>query len=186
MKPASEIRDGTVVRLDGGLYRVIHAEYHAGGGKMHGSVHARIKSVETAGVTERRFRPEERLEEVELERQTMEYLYQDGDLYVFMHPETYEQIALPQESLGPFLPFLQPNDSLQVAFFDGSPVEVIHPESVEVKVETTADPIHLQDSSVQKEATLANGMEVHVPQFIKSGDTVRIEVESHKYLARVR
>ena len=186
MKPASEIRSGTVVRLEDELYRVTHAEYHAGGGQMHGAVHAKLRNVRTGGATERRFRHDERFEEVDLERQTMEYLYQDGDQCVFMHPETYEQMGLAKESLGPYLQFLQPNDSVQVFLFEGLAVEVIYPESVEVRVETTAEPLHIQDSSVFKEALLKGGIKVHVPQFIKSGDTIRLEVESHKYLSRVR
>ena len=186
MKPASEMRSGMVVRLDDELFRVIHAEYHAGGGKMHGAVHARLRNVRTGGVTERRFRHDERFEDVDLERQTMEYLYEDGDLCVFMHPETYEQFELPKDSLGPYLPFLQPNDQVQVELFEGSPVVVTWPESADVQVDVTAEPLHIQDSNVLKPATLDNGMEVQVPQFIKSGDTVRIEVETHKYLARVR
>ena len=186
MKTASEMRSGTVVRLDDELYRVTHAEYHAGGGQMHGAVHAKLRNVRTGGATERRFRHDERVEEVELARQTMEFLYRDADTSVFMHPETFEQMELPNDSLGPFLPFLHPNDSVQVSLFEGSLVEVIWPESAEVRVETTPEPLHIHDSSVLKEATLEGGIEAHVPQFIKSGDTVRIEVESHKYLSRVR
>ncbi len=186
MKTASEMRSGMVVRLDGELYRVTHAEYHAGGGQMHGAVHAKLRNVATGGATERRFRHDERFEDVDLGRQTMEFLYRDADTCVFMHPDTYEQMELPGESLGPFLPFLQPNDSVQVAMFEGSAVEVIYPDSVEVRVETTAEPLHIQDSSVLQEAILEGGIEVHVPQFVKSGDAIRIEVESHKYLSRVR
>ena len=184
MKPASEMRSGMAVRMGGELYRVTHAEYHAGGGQMHGAVHARFRNIRTGGVTERRFRHDERFEEVELTRQTMEFLYQDGDMCVFMHPETFEQMELARDSLGSYLPFLRPNDSVQVSLFEGALVEVICPQSAEVKVETTAEPLHIQDSSVQKDAMLEGGIEVHVPQFIKTGDTVRIEVESHKYLAR--
>ncbi len=186
MKPASEMRPGMVVRLDDELYRVIHAEYHSGGGQMHGAVHAKLRNVRTGGATERRFRHDERFEDVDLGRQTMEFLYRDAETCGFMHPDTYEQMELPVEALGPFLPFLQPNDSVQVAMFEGSPVEVITPESAEVRVETTAEPLHIQNASFLKEATLEGGIEVHVPQFIKSGDAIRIEVESHKYLARVR
>ena len=89
------------------------------------------------------------------------------------------------ESLGPFLPYIQPNQSLQVEFLDGAPVEVKYPASVELVVDTTPDPIHSDDSNVFKAAILENGMEAQVPQFVKSGDTIRIEVETGKYLERV-
>jgi elongation factor P len=186
MKTASEMRSGMTIRLDGVPYRVVHAEYHAGGGKMHGAVHAKLKNLESHGLTERRFRQEERFEEIEVERQTMEYLYDEGDLCIFMHPETYEQMGLPKERLGAFLRFLQPNRSVQVELLEGRLLEVICPSSVELKVETTPEALHIENSSVLKNAVLENGLEVQVPQFIKEGDTVRIEVESAKYLERVR
>lgn len=186
MKPATEMRPGMVIQLEGDLYRVIEAEYHAGGGKMHGAVHAKLRKVASAGVTDRRFRQDERFEEVALDRQTMEFLYEEGDQCMFMHPETYEQVGLPKESLAPFLRYLRANQSLQVGFYEGAPVEVIYPASVELQVDTTPEALHLQDSSVLKDATLENGMKVHVPQFIKEGDTVRVEVETGKYLERVR
>jgi elongation factor P len=175
-----------VIRLDGELHRVINAEYHAGGGKMHGAMHAKLRGVRSDRVTERRFRQDERFEEVELEYQTMEFLYEDGDFCVFMHPETYEQVNLPKESLGSFLPYLEPNQSMKVELLDGEPLQVDYPATVELLVESTPEPLHMDDSSVPKDATLSNGMEVQVPQFVKEGDTVRIDVETGKCLERVR
>ena len=153
---------------------------------MHGAVHAKLSNLETSSVTERRFRQDQRFEELELERQTMEFLYEDGEQSVFMHPDTYEQVYLPSESLGAFQAFIQPNQSVQVELLEGTPLKVSCPSTVDVRVETTPEPIHSDDSSLLKDATLENGMEVQVPQFIKSGDTIRIEVESHKYVDRVR
>jgi elongation factor P len=187
MKPATDLRSGMVIRLDGDLHREIHAEYHIGGGKMPGSVHAKLRNLRTSNLTERRLRPEERLEDVSLDRQTMEFLYQDADSCTFMSPLTYEQVSLPKESLGPFVRFLKSNQALQVEFLDGSPVEVVYPPSVELEVESTSDPVHAQhDSNVFKSARLENGMEALVPQFIKTGDRVKIDVESGKYLERVK
>lgn len=186
MKPATDMRPRMVIRLGGELLRVIHAEYHAGGGKMHGAVHAKLRNVRTGGMTEQRFRQDERFEEVELQRQAMEYIYENADLCFFMHPETFEQVALPKDSLGEFGRFIQPNQRLDVEFLDGTPVQVHHPESVELHVQTTAEPLHTDDSNVLKSAILENGMEVEVPQFVKDGDLVRVEVETGKYLKRIR
>ncbi|MFQ5791181.1 MAG: elongation factor P [Acidobacteriota bacterium] len=187
MKPATEMRSGMVIHLEGDLFRVIEADYHAGGGKMHGAVHAKMRNLRTANVTERRFRQDERFEEVSLERQTMEFLYEDADHCTFMHPETYEQVSLPQQSLGPFLRFLKPNQPVQVEIFEGAPIEVIYPPTVELRVESTPQPVHSQhDSNVYKSATLENGIEVLVPQFIKTGDLVRVDVETGKYVERVK
>lgn len=187
MKPATEMRGGMVIRLERGLHRVIQADYHVGGGKMPGVVHAKLRNVRTSSFTERRFRPDERFEEVSLVRQMMEFLYADADQCTFMNPLTYEQVSLARESLGPFFRFLKPNQLLQVEFLDGMPIEVVYPPTVDLKVEATPEPVHTQhDSNVFKSARLENGMEVLVPQFIKPGDLVRIEVGSGKYLERVK
>lgn len=187
MKPATEMRSGMVIRLEGDLHRVIHAEYHAGGGKMPGVVHSKLRNLRTSNLTERRFRPEERFEDVSLERQTMEFLYEDAESCTFMSPVTYEQVALPKRSLGPFLRFLKANQTLQVEFLEGNPIEVLYPSTVDLKVESTPEPVHTQhDSNVYKSARLENGMEVLVPQFIKAGDLVKIEVETGKYIERVK
>ena len=186
MKPASDIRSGMAIRLEGVPYRVLHAEYHAGGGKMHGAVHAKLEKLDSGHLTERRFRPEERFEELELERQAMEYLYDDGEQCILMHPETYEQVGVPKTALGCFARYLQANQQIEVEFLEGEPIDVRHPASVELGVRSTPAPIHLENSSVLKDAVLENGVEVHVPQFIKEGDIVRIDVETGKYLERIR
>ncbi len=186
MKPAAEMRSGMFIRLDNQLYRVAQADFQAGGGKMHGVMHAKLRNVRTGGVTEQRFRDNERFEEVDVERQDMEFLYLEGDQCIFMHPETYEQIGVDKERLGAFLPFLQPGQSIQLGSSEGEIIEISSPSSVEIRIETTPDPLHIQNSSVLKEATLENGMEVQVPQFIKPGDLVRIDVETHKYQERIR
>src|SRR3989337_405760 len=85
---ASEIRSGMAIRVEGELYKVIAADYHAGGGKLGGVTHAKLRNVVTGAIWERRFRAEESVEEVEPERQTMQYLYSDERLSYFMHPET--------------------------------------------------------------------------------------------------
>jgi elongation factor P len=158
MIPASEMRPKMVIRLDDGVFRVIQAEYHAGGGKMQGAVHAKLCNVQTGGMTERRFRQNERFEEVELQRQAMEYLYDDGDLCFFMHPETFELVALAKESLGSFGRFMEPNQRVDVEFLEGTPVQVHYPETVELRVQTTPEPLHIED----------------------------IEVDTGKYLKRIR
>jgi elongation factor P len=187
IRPATDLRAGMAIRLNGELYRVLEARFHAGGGQMKGAVHARLQSLKTGGTTERRLRPEERIEEVELTRQEMEYLYDEGDQCVFMHPVTFDQMLLPRESLGPYAPFLQPNQRLNLEFLDDQPVGLAYPKTVDLKVARTAEPLHTtQDTNVLKEAVLENGMTVLVPQFVRSGDLVRIEVETRKYVDRIR
>lgn len=183
---AVDVKAGMVLRIDGELYKVISAEYHAGGGKMSGVTHAKLKNVHKGTFWERRFRPDEKLENVDLERVAMQYIFQDGDEFCFMNPETFDQVLISKHLLGAAERFLQPEMRLAVEFFDGRPVNVRFPEFVELKVTATAQPIHTQQDNTPKPATLENGMEILVPQFIKPGEMVRVEVETGKYLERVR
>ncbi len=181
-----DLKSGVVLRYEGGLFKVISSEYHAGGGKMGGVVHARLRNVESGTLKEHRFRPDERLENVELARVIMGFLYQDGDDFIFMNPETFEQLPVPKQVIGPAEKFLKPEMQIPVEFFEGRPVSLAFPPFVELRVTTTAQPVHSQQDNVMKTATLENGMEALVPQFIKVGEDVRIEVETGRYLERVR
>jgi len=186
MIPASEIREGATLKINEDLYRVIAATFHAGGGRMGTTVVVKMRHMATGHVREQRFDPADKVEVASLEKQTMEYLYTDGDAFYFMNPETFEQISLPKEAIGHLEKFLQPNMQIPVEFYDGSPVNMLFPETVELKATSTPPGIHEHDVTTPKSATLENGMEVLVPQFIKEGDIVRIEVATGKYLERVK
>jgi elongation factor P len=183
---ASEMRAGMVIRLDGELYTVVSAEYHAGGGQFGGTVFARIKNLRTNHLKEWRFHPNDKVEDVTLERQEVDYLYTDGTDFYFMNPETFEQISLPREVIGQREKFLQPNMRIPVELYDGQPINIIFPEVVELKVVSAPPGLREHETSTYKTVILENGMEVLVPQFIKEGEVVRIEVETGKYLERVK
>lgn len=186
MIDASQLRPGMVVKNGQDLLKVIESIYHVGQGKMPGSVHAKLRSVLKGTFKELRFRPEERLEDTALERQEMDFLYSDTDSATFMSPETFEQVSIPLEAIGEALKYLKPEMRVPVEFYEGRPVSIVFPEIVEVKVATTAQPIHQQQDSTFKAATLENEVETLVPQFIKPGEIVRIEVATGKYVDRVR
>jgi len=183
---ASQLRPGIVLKIGEELFKVIESNYHVGQGKMPGSVHAKLKSVLKGTFKELRWRPEERLEDVELVRQEMEYLYSDADSASFMNPVTYEQVAILLEAIGPAHRFLKTEMMVPVEFYEGMPISVDFPPAVEVRIDTTAEPVHQQQDNTYKYATLENGMEVMVPQFIRPGEVVRIDVATGKYLDRVR
>ncbi len=181
-----DLKGGVVLRHEGQLFKVLSAEYHAGGGKMGGVVHTKLKNVLTGTFWEHRFRPDEKLEDVALDRNTMEFLYQDGDDFIFMDPKSFEQMSVPKHVIGPVEKFLKSEMQIPVEFFEGRPVSIVFPQSVELKVATTSQPVHNQQENVMKTAVLENGMEVLVPQFIRPGEDVRIDVETGKYLERAR
>ena len=183
---ASQLRPGTVLKVGGDLLKVIESDYHLGQGKMPGSVHAKARHVLKGTFKELRFRPEDRLEDVTLEKQDMEFLYSDADSAVFMNPTTYDQISIPLEAIGAAEKFLKPEMKVPVEFHEGEPVSIVFPAMAEVKVTTTAQPIHQQQDNTYKSATLENGLEMLVPHFIRPGEIVRIEVATGKYVDRVR
>jgi elongation factor P len=186
MIEASGLKAGMVVMLEGELHSVASAGYHAGGGQQGSAVFAKFKNLKTGHVKALRLRPGDKLEEVALEHKVMEYLYTDGVAFYFMNPDTFEQISLPSETMGAYEKFLQPNMRIPVQLYEGEPVTIAFPPAVELTIVSTPPALHEHETSTFKTATLENGMEVLVPQFIKEGDTVRIEVVSGKYLERVR
>ena len=183
---ASQIRNGMVLKVGPDLFKVLESSFHVGQGKMPGSVHSKLRHVLKGTFKELRFRPEERLEDTQLEKQEMEFLYSDADSATFMNPKTFDQVSIPLEAIGAATKFLQAEMKVPVEFYEGQPVSIVFPEIVEVKVQTTAQPVHQQQDNTYKPATLQNGLELMVPQFIKSGETVRVDVASGKYVDRVR
>ena len=183
---ASQLRPGIVLKIGDDLLKVIEATHHVGQGKMPGSVHTKLVNVVKGTFKELRFRPEEKLDETVLEKRQMEFLYSDADSVTFMDPNSFEQIAIPLEAIGAARAYLKEEMMVPVEYCEGQPVNIDFPPIVEMKIDTTADPIHQQQDNTYKYATLENGLEVMVPQFIKPGETVRIEVATGKYVDRVR
>lgn len=186
MLTAAELKEGLVVRIEGQIYRVLEAEAKAGAAKLGGVVKTKLSNVKSGHVWEPHFRPQERLEEVQLERRMLEYVFSAGDTCTFMSPETFEQVEMPKGVLGAAEIFLQPGMQLPVEFFEGEPLTVALPEVVEVRVAETAPPAHAQQETAWKEARLENGLSVQVPMFVAPGEVVRVEVKTGRYIERVR
>ena len=186
MVNASELRQGMCLRIEGQIFKVLEVEAKAGAAKMGGVVKAKLINTKTGRSWEPHFRPQEKLEELELERRPMEFLYAQGDTCTFMRADTYEQVEIPKTILGGAFHFLQPGMELPVEVFAGDPISVVFPDTVEIRVSSTAPPSHAQQDSAWKEATLENGLTVRVPLFIASGEMVRIAVNTGRYIERVR
>lgn len=185
MPTALDLRPGTVLRLDGDIYRVLAVESHAGGGKMGGVTHAKLRNVRTGTPREWRFRPDQTVELVEIERRSMQYLYSEDALAYFMHPETFEQVALEAASLGSAARWLTEGLTLPVEFFEGQAVSVAVPDVLEATVAETAEPSHTQTAdNVWKQARLDNGVDVLVPPFIAPGERIRVDVHAGRYVER--
>ena len=184
MVNASELYVGQVVRHEGALFRVVASDYHSAGGQLGKMVHTRARNIVTGHIKEWRFRPEERLDNVELQRSEWEYLYKDGDLLYFMDPNTFEQFPVEMDIIGPHSRYLWANTRIQVETYEGNPVHFVFPPVV-LKVTSAPPGTHEHESSTYKKITLENGMEVLAPQFIKEGELIKVDPETGKYLERV-
>jgi len=183
---ASDLRQGMVIRIEGQIYKVLEVESKAGAAKMGGVVKTKLINVRSGRFWEPHFRPQEKLEDLELERRMMEFLYAEGGTCNFMRPDTYEQFEIPSAILGPGEKFLQPGMELLVEFFAGEPISVVLPDVAEARVADTAPPSHSQQDSAWKEATLDNGLAIRVPLFIAPGEIVRVNVATGRYMERAR
>jgi elongation factor P len=186
MVAAAELREGTVLRIEGHIYKVIEAEYKAGAAKMSGVVKTKLVNLRTGHMWEPHFRPLERLEELQLERRKMEFLYAEGETCTFMRPDTFEQVELPRAILGFAAAFLEPGMEVPVDFFEGEAISAVLPEVVEARVATTAPAIHAPQDNAWKEGKLENGLVIHVPLFIAPGEIVRVDVKTGRYVERAR
>ena len=187
MKTGSELRPRMTLRVDGALVRVVSADYHGGQGKMGGVMHAKIRDLRTGKERERRFRAEETVEDVQPEKQGLQFLYSEGELSTFMNPQTYEQVAIDTARLGKAAAWLTEETVVPVEFVDGEPLGIVFPESAEGRVAETAAPYHTPGTdNVWKEAKLDNGVKVMVPPFIDVGEVIRVDVESGRYVERAK
>lgn len=186
MITAAELKPGMAIRLEGHTFKVMEAEFKAGAGQLGGVVKTKLRNVTTGRFLEPHFRPEERLEDLQLERQNMQFLYGDGDTATFMNPVTYEQVEVPQVIVGPAKKFLQPEMTVSVEFFEGAPVSVTLPPVVELQIADTAPAVHSQQDNTWKEAKLEGGAILMVPLFVEKGEFIHIEVATGRYLDRAR
>lgn len=183
---AAELRAGMVIRIDGQVHKVLEVEAKAGAAKMSGVVKTKLMNLRSGNMSEPHFRPQERLEDLQLERRMMQFLYADGDRCTFMRPDTFEQIEIGDAILGPGKNFLQSGMELPVEFFEGEPISVVFPDIAEARVASTAPASHSQQDSAWKEARLENGLAIRVPLFIAPGELVRVDVRTGRYVERAR
>ena len=185
MADTSDFRTGFTMRHKSSLWSIVDFQ-HVKPGKGPAFVRTKLKNIENGKVVEHTFRAGEKVEEVRLERREYQYLYPDGDYYVFMNTETYEQIQLHKETLGDVPKYIKESDMCSVLLMEDSPLSVEAPLTVELSVKET-DP-GLRGDTAQggsKPATMETGLVVQVPLFIEEGQVIKIDSRTGKYLGRV-
>jgi len=185
MATTADFRNGFTFQENGELFSIIEF-LHVKPGKGGAFVRTKLRNVRTKQVVERTFRAGERVDEVRLERKPYEYLYQDGDFYVFMNTETYDQIQLDGEFLGDKVKYLADNLPVGILFHGETPIEVELPTFVELEV-TQTEPGFKGNTAqaATKPATVSTGAEVQVPLFIEIGNVIRIDTRTGEYMDRV-
>ncbi len=181
---ANDIRNGQILRIDGELFRVLSFQ-HRTPGNLRAFVQAKLRNLRTGTQTDVRFSSTEELDRVALDTRQMQYLYHDASGYHFMDNESYEQVALADDVVGDVMPYVVPNSSVVMDWFEGLPVGIELPASVDLKVVETAPGIRGATASAQKKpATLETGLVVQVPSFIEEGETIRVSTQDGSYLGR--
>ncbi len=185
MISAGDFRNGLTLEIDGVVYQVIEFQ-HVKPGKGAAFVRTKLKAVIGNGVVERTFRPTEKFPPARIDREDMEYLYSDGDLFYFMNPETYEQIAINQETVGDSLKFVKENEVCRILSYKGNVFAVEPPLFVELEV-TETEPGFAGNTAqgATKPAIVETGAKVNVPLFVEIGDVLKIDTRTGEYLSRV-
>lgn len=185
MITAGDFRNGMTFEYDGNVCQVVEFQ-HVKPGKGAAFVRTKFKNVITGAVVEKSFNPTEKFEKAMIERRDMEYLYNDGDLYYFMDPETYEQVPLSSDQLGDALKFVKENMSVKFCSFKGNVFSIEPPTFVELEVAQTEPGVKGNTATnVTKPATLETGAVVTVPMFINDGDKIRVDTRTGEYMERV-
>ncbi len=186
MITAGEFRNGKTFEMDGKVMQVVEFQ-HVKPGKGAAFVRTKMKNVVTGAVTETSFNPTAKFEEAFVDRKDMEYSYNDGDLYYFMDPESYELVPINKDVLGDSFKFVKENMVCKIMSYKGSVFGVEPPNFVELEV-TESDPGVKGDTAtnVTKPAILETGAEIKVPLFINPGDKIRIDTRTGEYLERCK
>jgi elongation factor P len=173
-----------IIRHNNDLF-TIHKAEHRTPGNLRAFVQARMRNLRTGSLVDHRFRSEDTVERANIDEIEMQYLYSDGDSYYFMNTANYEQINLHKESVGDRAAYLVPDILLKVDFFEGRPVDIQLPPTVDLKVVQTEPGIKGGSATnVTKPATLETGVVVQVPPFIDAGETIRVDTTEGKYVER--
>ncbi len=181
----NDLKNGMVLDIDGQLWTVIWFQHHKPG-KGNTVVRSKLKHVLTGKVVDRTFNSDTKVESAQVDRREMQYLYHDGEAYVFMDTDTYDQLNLSEDVVGEAKNYLLENQVGTVALHEGNPLYIDLPASVELEV-TYTEPGLQGDRSTggTKPATVETGLQIQVPLFISTGEKVKVDTRDGSYLGRV-
>ena len=180
----NDLKNGMTLELDDGLFQVVDFQ-HVKPGKGHAFVRTSLRNVRAGGTVERTFRAGEKVERATIDKRDFNFLYKDGNDYVFMDNETYDQINVAPETLGDAGYYIVDGSSVVLEMFGAEIVGTDLPAAVELTIEFTEPGLQGDRSSGgTKPATLETGLVIQVPLFIDQGERVKIDTRSGEYLSR--
>ena len=180
----SQFRNGLKIELDGQPFTMTYFQ-HVKPGKGHAFVRTTLKNVRTGGVVERTFRAGEKVERANIDKREMQYLYGDGTGYVFMDNETYEQISVPEETLGETANYVIEGSTVVLQMYGTEIVGTDLPASVELSIAETEPGVQGDRvSGATKPATLETGLVIQVPLFLEPGERVKVDTRTGAYISR--
>ena len=184
MISAGEFRNGVTIEYEGDIFVILEFQ-HVKPGKGAAFVRTKIKNLKTGSVVERTFRPTEKMPRAHIDRQDMQYLYNDGSLSHFMNTENYEQIAVNESDIGDTLKFVKENDMVKILSYEGQVFGIEPPLFVELVI-TETEPGFAGNTAqgATKPAVVETGATVYVPLFINQGEKIKIDTRTGEYLGR--
>jgi elongation factor P len=184
--PATQIRRGMVIVFEGDPVRVVEFRHHTPG-NLRAMVQAKLKNLRTGSSFEHRFRAADSIEPASMETHELEYMYDASGTYHFMNTENYDQLEMDDETLGDYAQWMQPGMKIQAEYYNGRPVGIRLPNSLTLEVVDTAPVMKTATKTAStKPAKLENGVTIQVPEFIGSGDKVRVNPSTGEYQERAK
>lgn len=183
----SQVRKGMVIKGDDGqLFHVVDRDLNTPG-NWRAILQLKLKNLKTGSITLNRVRPQDKVEQAYLDRREMQYIYQDGDGYVFMDSETYDQITLGKEWVGDLMLYMKEGNKAHVVFYEGKPISLDLPATVDLQITDTEPAVKGATAAAQyKPATLETGLKITVPPFLAIGEMVAVDTRTGEYLSRAK
>jgi elongation factor P len=184
--PATQIRRGMVIVFEGDPCRITEFRHHTPG-NLRAMVQAKLRNLRNGNSFEHRFRAADSITKADLETHNLEFMYQGGDTYHFMNTENYDQLEMDAEMLGDGAQWMQPGMKIIAEYYDGRPIGIELPNAIELLiVETSPVMKSATKNASSKPAKLENGVTVNVPEFVSSGERIRVNPGTGEYLDRVK
>lgn len=184
--PATQIRRGMVIVFQGDPCRIVEFRHHTPG-NLRAMVQAKLKNIRTGSSFDHRFRAADSVDPASMETHELEFLYQGGDTYHFMNTENYDQLEIDEEALGDNAQWMQPGMRIMAEYYEGRPVGIKLPNSLVLEVVDTAPVMKTATKTASaKPAKLENGVTVNVPDFVGTGDKVKVNPSTGEYQERAK